>query len=103
MSEDRFETTGWDREQVASYLEQFFDIRGGGVADALFDAMLSSPANYLEYYVGYLEILNMRQQAEETLGDRFEAKEFHRFLLDIGPAPFTVIRPRFQAWLMLYH
>ena len=94
---------GWDREQVASYLEQFFDIRGGGVADALFDAMLSSPANYLEYYVGYLEILNMRQQAEETLGDRFEAKEFHRFLLDIGPAPFTVIRPRFQAWLMLYH
>ena len=94
---------GWDREQVASYLEQFFDIRGGGVADALFDAMLSSPANYLEYYVGYLEILNIRQQAEETLGDRFEAKEFHRFLLDIGPAPFTVIRPRFQAWLMLYH
>ncbi len=94
---------GWDREQVASYLEQFFDIRGGGVADALFDAMLSSPANYLEYYVGYLEILNMRRQAEETLGDRFEAKEFHRFLLDIGPAPFTVIRPRFQAWLMLYH
>ena len=94
---------GWDREQVASYLEQFFDIRGSGVADALFDAMLSSPANYLEYYVGYLEILNMRQQAEETLGDRFEAKEFHRFLLDIGPAPFTVIRPRFQAWLMLYH
>lgn len=94
---------GWDREQVASYLEQFFDIRGSGVADALFDAMLSSPANYLEYYVGYLEILNIRQQAEETLGDRFEAKEFHRFLLDIGPAPFTVIRPRFQAWLMLYH
>ena len=94
---------GWDREQVASYLEQFFDIRGGGVADALFDAMLSSPANYLEYYVGYLEILNIRQQAEETLGDRFEAKEFHRFLLDIGPAPFTVIRPRFQTWLMLYH
>ena len=54
--------------------------------------------------LGWAGTMNsLRQQAEETLGDRFEAKEFHRFLLDIGPAPFTVIRPRFQAWLMLYH
>ena len=61
--------------------------------------MVENPANYLEYYVGYLEIASMRREAEDALEDAFLPVEFHRFLLDTGPAPFTVIRPRFKEWL----
>ena len=41
----------------------------------------------------------MRAEAEEVLGSAFQAKEFHRFLLDMGPAPFGVIREYFEEWL----
>ncbi len=94
---------GWNKDQMSAYLEDFYGVSQPEVVDSIFESMLSAPANYLNYYVGYLEIRNMRTLAEETLGNRFSAKEFHQFLLDIGPAPFTVIEPRFRTWLMTYH
>ena len=53
----------------------------------------------MKYYVGYLEITEMRQAAERALGADFQLKEFHTFLLDFGPAPFALIREHFQQWL----
>ena len=35
----------------------------------------------------------------KTLGSRYTNMEFNRFLLDIGPAPFSVIKPYFAEWL----
>ncbi len=90
---------GWDKEQVYDYLSQFYDISDHSVADQIYSHMLSAPVNYLDYYVGYLEIRHMKEQAERVLKDRFVLKEFNRFLLDIGPAPFTVIKPYFEQWL----
>ena len=58
------------------------------------------PSNYLSYYTGYLEFLNMREEAQQRLGANFSLLEFNRFLLDIGPAPFSVIRNYFTQWLM---
>ncbi len=93
---------GWNKDQVTEYLQSFYDVSQPEVVDHIFESMLSSPANYLNYYAGFLEIRNMRDLAEETLKDRFNAKEFHRFLLDMGPAPFSVIEPRFRTWLITY-
>jgi len=62
--------------------------------------MIKNPTNFLSYYVGFLEFQNMRELAETQLGDKFNAKEFHTFLLDLGPAPFDVIQPYFTSWLM---
>ncbi len=96
---------GWTRQQVREFLNPYFSSDSGeegDVAEAVYNTMLNSPVDYLNYYVGYLEILNMRDQAMETLGDRFELKKFHEFLLDIGPAPFTVINDEFHVWLMTY-
>ena len=66
----------------------------------MFEVMIENPANYLSYFVGALEFRNMRQIAVEELGPKFNAKEFHRFLLDIGPAPFDVIQAYFSTWLI---
>lgn len=41
----------------------------------------------------------MRAEAEEKLGAAFDEKEFHTFILDMGPAPFTIIRDYFDEWL----
>lgn len=90
---------GWDKNQVSDYLSQFYNISDSSVAEQIYNYMLSAPVNYLDYYVGYLEIRHMKEQAERILKDRFELKEFNRFILDIGPAPFTVIKPYFDQWL----
>lgn len=89
---------GWDREQVREYLMNYYE-DPGELTDALYNAMIENPANYLSYYVGCMELMNMRETAEKELGERFDAKEFHTFLLDIGEAPFDVIQAYFTAWL----
>ncbi|MEG2349335.1 MAG: DUF885 domain-containing protein [Hungatella sp.] len=93
---------GWTRNQVSDYLKQYYDVEGTDIVDSMYNTLLATPTNYLEYYVGYLEILQMRSTAEKTLKENFHLKDFHTFLLDIGPAPFRVIEPYFKTWLMTY-
>lgn len=93
---------GWSEAQVEEYLKQYFDLEQSDAVSAIYQAMKNDPSNYMAYYVGYLEIIRMRDKAQEILKDRFKIKEFHRFLLDIGPAPFTVIEPYFEAWVKSY-
>lgn len=91
---------GWDVEQVKSYLDQYFSISDPDVITTIYYDIAENPSNYLEYYVGYLEIINMKEEAMKTLGDHFQNMDFHRFLLDMGPAPFSVIQPYFKEWLI---
>ena len=93
---------GWNKVQTEDYLKQYFDVGQGDVVETIYQAMKNAPSNYMAYYVGYLEIIKMRDRAQTELKDRFQIKEFHRFLLDMGPAPFTVIEPYFEAWMKTY-
>lgn len=90
---------GWDLGQVSSYIDQYFEDPDQELARSLLEAMADNPTNYLEYYVGYLEFSDMRKRAEKALGASFEPKAFHQFLLDIGPAPFGVIREHLEEWI----
>lgn len=91
----------WTKDQVSSYLNQYYEVDGTDLVDDLYSTFIENPANYLTYYTGYLEIHNMRLKAESSLKKDFNAKDFHTFLLDIGPAPFSVISPYFSSWLLL--
>ena len=57
----------------------------------LFRSIVASPANYLKYYIGYVEILELKKKAIDRYGDDFSQKDFHKRLLEIGPAPFAII------------
>lgn len=91
---------GWDLDQMGKYLNHYFRISDDSVITTIYYDIVENPANYLEYYVGYLEILNMQNDAKKALGPGYTDMEFNRFLLDIGPAPFSVIRPYFNQWLI---
>lgn len=90
---------GWSLEQVTKYLESYYT-DPTEVAREIYDSMIENPSNFLSYYVGYMEFHNMKTLAQEKLKDRFDPKEFHQFLLDLGPAPFDVIQPYFTSWLL---
>lgn len=89
---------GWEIPQIEEYLSNYYE-KPEEVASALFETLVDNPANALSYYVGFLEFDQMRKTAEKKLGERFSLMEFHRFLLDMGNAPFDVIGPYFSAWL----
>jgi uncharacterized protein (DUF885 family) len=88
---------GWKEKEVVNYITNF--ISNEQKAKQIYATLLEEPGIYLPYAVGYLEIMDLRKQAEEQLQDRFAAKDFHKFLLDIGPAPFSIIQDRFNVWL----
>jgi uncharacterized protein (DUF885 family) len=84
---------GWTPEQVSCYTGDQTSTK------ALYNTLLMEPAAYLPYAVGYLEIMELKKKAEDQLGDQFMAKNFHEFLLDIGPAQFNVINDYMDIWI----
>ena len=89
---------GWSKDRAAAFVRTCFDA-DDALVEELWQTIIDNPTNYLEYAGGYVEILEMRAEAEKTLGNRFSAKEFHKFLLDLGPVPFSVTRKYFKLWL----
>lgn len=75
---------GWTRQETYDYLTEI-GINSIEDQKEIFEIMLGSPGNYLNYYVGYLEILQLKKQANES------DKDFNTFLLETGPAPFEII------------
>ena len=88
---------GWKKDDVVRFILKF--INDTQIAESIYNTLLEEPAIYLPYAIGFLEIKDLRKKAEETLGDKFVAKEFHQFLLDIGPAQFDVIDHYLDKWI----
>ena len=89
---------GWDRDEVFAYLENF-GVADKAASDEMFDYIVEEPANYMGYFVGYLEMLNLREEAQKRLKDDFDAKDYHDFILRIGPAPFYIIEDYMKDWM----
>jgi uncharacterized protein (DUF885 family) len=88
---------GWNRDKVIDYVTGF--IGDKKIAGAIYETLLEEPAIYLPYAVGYLEIMELRDKAELALGDQFVPKKFHQFLLEIGPAQFSIINDHLDQWI----
>lgn len=81
---------GYSLEDVSAFLEKLgFDAT---TAASLYKSILQSPANYLQYYVGYLNFRDLRDDVKTRLGDRFSLREFHNAVLQTGPAPFGILQ-----------
>lgn len=89
---------GWTEEECVTYLKKF-GITGKASVHQIFCLVKQQPANYLKYYLGYLEICRLKEVAEDSLGSDFDLKEFHRFVLTYGPAPFTLLENYMEEWL----
>jgi len=90
---------GWELAQVSALCQEF-GITSREVAEEIYWAVVGYPLQYMPYTIGYLEMISMLEEATDSLGADFDAVEFHRFILDFGPAPFPLIKKGFQVWLM---
>ncbi|MBR1772793.1 MAG: DUF885 domain-containing protein [Eubacterium sp.] len=88
---------GWDLEEVKEYLAKVGIDES--VAQEIMDSSIADPGVYLSYTVGYYEIEELREWAEEELGSDFDAKEFHKAILDAGPCQFGMLRKKVEKYV----
>jgi uncharacterized protein (DUF885 family) len=89
---------GWDFEDVVQLFSNV-NITDRTVISNVYNMVLGVPLHSLLYTIGYIEVYELLEEAMDTLLDDFDLVEFHRFLLDIGPTPFSLIRTHMEAWM----
>lgn len=91
---------GWDESNTASFLSDYgFD---STVAKTIFNSIVSEPANYCKYVLGYIGFSELKETAQSRLGDKFNLKEFHKFIMDLGPVTFDTLNERLDQWIANY-
>lgn len=81
---------GWNRMDTVRFFTQY-GVGSAEVVNQIYDLIIGSPGNYLKYYIGYVEFLELKKKWIEKKGDDFSQKEFHKAVLDVGPAPFEIV------------
>lgn len=82
---------GWNVDDTLKFFSAY-GINDETVIKEIYEYIVGDPANYLTYYVGYAEMLELKKECMEREENNFSQKNFHQRILEIGPAPFEVIR-----------
>ncbi len=88
---------GWTIGELKAYL----DTNGYSVTDveSLYYSIVSSPATYLSYYIGYMKLESAKSLAKAMLGSKFSLKEFHKVVLDLGPCPMEMVEEAVDKYI----
>ncbi len=89
---------GWTKDRLRIFLQDW-GVADGMDIDRLYGYLCAEPASYPKYSLGCFAFMDLRVNAQASLGERFDAVEFHRFLMNLGPAPFDIVYERFDRWL----
>lgn len=89
---------GWTREQAIEYMQAnsampLHDIR------AEVDRYIGWPGQALAYKSGELKIRELRAEAEEQLGEKFDVRAFHDVVLGSGAVPLGMLEQNVRAWI----
>lgn len=89
---------GWTRKQAQDYLASNTALSLLNVRTEV-DRYISWPGQALAYKMGELTILDLRAQAEQALGDKFDIRTFHDAILAEGGVPLEVLRGQIQKYI----
>ena len=81
---------GWSVTDTVHFFSDY-GINDPNAVQSVYKLIIGSPANYLKYYIGYLKFYELKKEMADALGNQFSQKEFHRAVLDVGPAPFEIV------------
>lgn len=75
-------------------VKKFFEDNGFNsyYAENIYSYVTEAPANYLSYFIGYLEIQQLKEEYKNLTMENYSEKEFHEKVLEIGPCDFETLR-----------
>lgn len=88
---------GYSVDELASYMND--NGFNGSMAQDLYDMMVEEPGYYPQYFVGYLEFVELRDYAVNKLGDAFDEVAYHQVILETGPCDFDTLREQMDAYI----
>jgi uncharacterized protein (DUF885 family) len=63
------------------------------------DRYIVWPGQALAYKIGQLKISELRAKAKQSLGDKFDIRDFHDELLKDGALPLDLLESKMSAWI----
>jgi uncharacterized protein (DUF885 family) len=79
----------WTRQQAIDY----------GIEPSEVERYVVNPGQACAYMVGELKILELRDKARKTLGDRFSLQQFHNAVLGAGTVPLEILEHQVDAYI----
>jgi uncharacterized protein (DUF885 family) len=91
-------TMDWTRQQSIDYMKQNSALSEHNITTEV-DRYISWPEQALSYKIGELTIKNLRQKAEQSLGNKFDIREFHYHVLKNGSVPLSLLEQQIDAYI----
>lgn len=89
---------GWSRQQAIDFMAANTALTLLNITNEV-DRYISWPGQALAYKTGELKIRELRRNAEERLGERFNVREFHEVVLGSGAVPLNVLEGNVEEWI----
>jgi uncharacterized protein (DUF885 family) len=88
----------WSREQMVEYFHRYTAMDEPNLQSEV-DRYIAWPGQALAYKLGQLEILKLREEARQKLGDKFDIRAFHDEVLGNGALPLDVLDSEVKFWV----
>ena len=88
----------WNRAQMVQFFHDHSAIDETNIQSEV-NRYIAWPGQALAYKVGQMKILELRDRAKKSLGDKFDIRAFHDQVLDSGALPMDVLSSRIGAWI----
>jgi uncharacterized protein (DUF885 family) len=91
-------TRGWTRQQAIDTLSAHTTM-DRAIVEGEIDRYISWPGQAPSYMIGRNEIFSLRQMAKDSLGDRFDIRQFHDRVLENGTVTLPMLRANILRWI----
>src|SRR5690606_6859601 len=89
---------GWTEADAINYFNENSSIAPGAIK-AEVQRYMVIPGQATAYKIGMLKIHELRQRAEEELGNQFDIRAFHDVVLGGGALPLELLERRVNDWI----
>lgn len=88
--------SGWSYKDVCDYMADLgYDEE---ISQELFSIAINDPCIYHRYFIGLVEMLELMDYAKELLGDSYSNINFNKYILEMGPTYYDIIKDRMSDW-----
>lgn len=89
---------GWTYQQAMDYFAETTPVPQSTIRTEV-ERYMTIPGQATAFKIGMMQIQQLRQQAEEALGDDFDIRAFHDVVLGGGAMPLALLERRVLHWI----
>lgn len=89
---------GWSREKAIAYFKDNAPKTDQDIVNEI-DRYIGTPGQALAYKIGQMKISELRARARQTLGPKFDLRDFNDAVLETGSVPLDTLERHIDAWI----